>query len=150
MTAGSFALEHLERQRYLDANGAVPGDCWRTCVAGMVGFARDEVPHFIHEFPGDAAQWWHATVAWIEERFAGMTLACLAPDAFPVYDGEPLFPLVIATGPSPRGDWLHSVLVDWRTGDLVWDPHPTGVGLAGPVVDVAAMASTHAAQDVAP
>ncbi len=128
----------LPTQKYTDMSGAVPGDCWRTAVAGMLGMDRDEVPHFVHEHPTDDGAWYYATVEWIEARLAGWTLACLAP-TFPTYDGEPMFPLVIATGPSPRGAWLHSVLVDWRTGDLVWDPHPSRSGLAGAPVQIDAM-----------
>lgn len=112
----------------------VPGDCWRCCVAGMLGLARDEVPHFLADHP-EGDEWFTATKAWVESRVPGGTIDAFDP-VFPAFISEPPYPLVIMSGPSPRGPWSHAVLVDWRTGDLVWDPHPDRTGLAGPPFDM--------------
>lgn len=135
-------------QTITDTNGPVPGDCWRTAIACLLD--RDDpttVPHFIAaplpegETEDTSTAWWDATVAYVEAHTPdGITLVLLEP-MFPVYlDPENAPRHVIATGPSPRGDWLHCVIVDAVTGELVHDPHPLRAGLAGPPVDVAALA----------
>jgi hypothetical protein len=127
-------------QTITDAGGPVPGDCWRTAIACLLDLREPtDAPHFIHEHAdGHDTAWWEASVAFVADRVpAGQSLVLIKP-RFPVYeDPENGNPHVIATGPSPRGDWLHSVVVDARTGELVWDPHPSRAGLAGPVEDVA-------------
>lgn len=128
-------------QTVTDMGGPVPGDCWRTAIACLLGLADPaEVPHFIHEHDGMTVpdRWWHATVEWVEAYLPGWTLGGYDP-TFPLYDSPHAPPHVIASGPSPRGPWLHSVVVDARTGALVWDPHPSRAGLAGPPVDLAAL-----------
>ena len=134
-----------------DAGGKAIGDCWRTAVACLLDFDDpSDVPHFvaIDQARGDdkSTKWWTDTVDFVTQHIPdGLTFRLLTP-TFPVYT-EPncAYEHVVATGPSPRGDWLHSVVVDARTGELVWDPHPSRAGLAGAPVDVAAIASVEAA-----
>jgi len=122
-------------QIYTQANGDPPGDCWRTAVACLLDLARPEdAPHFIVQ-----EDWWGATVNYIEERMPGWTLVCLTPE-FPVYQDTTRAPhLALATGLSPRGDWLHTVVVDAVSGNCVWDPHPSRSGLSGPPVQLSAL-----------
>lgn len=133
-------------QKYLHGDQDIPGDCWRTAIAGLVGADRDDVPHFAHLYGADAPElaWWDATVAWVEKFKPGWTLTCLKP-VFPVYLNPELAPrIVIASGASPRssvaaeGLW-HSVLVDAITGALVWDPHPDRTGLASEPYELAGL-----------
>lgn len=127
------------------ANGLIPGDCWRTAIACLLDLTDPLcVPHFIHEHrDGADIDWWIASAAFVEERVpTGQTLLCLTP-TFPVYqDPDKAYPHVLATGPSPRGDWLHTVVVDAITGELIWDPHPSRAGLAGTPLEVAAIGVT--------
>lgn len=116
-----------QQQRHLEAHGNPPGDCWRTAVACLLYELRDDVPHFIHEHPGP--EWWAETVTYVEGKLPGWTLENYNP-AFPAYlDPERSPQFVIGTGQSPRGDWLHSVLLDAKTGELFHDPHPSGAGI---------------------
>jgi hypothetical protein len=52
----------------------------------------------------------------------------------PALDGFLPETLCIASGQSPRGDFMHSVI--YRGGSLVHDPHPDGAGLRGAPRDV--------------
>lgn len=118
-------------QAFVDRDqDGVPGDCWRTAIACLLDMDRDDVPHFAHLYPDPEPNWWVETVRWVEAQKPGMTLV----GAEPVYGvvGRP----VIASGPSPRGPWLHSVIADGTTGELLWDPHPSHAGLAGDAVDL--------------
>lgn len=125
-------------QTITGAGGPIPGDCWRTAIACLLGVPVLEVPHFIHEHTDDNT-WWARTVAFVQAAKPGWTLRLLQPN-FPVYLWPVESPLhVIATGPSPRGNWQHSVVASAIDGALVWDPHPDRTGLAGPIDDVAAL-----------
>lgn len=128
---------HRQFQRYTDANGNPPGDCWRTALACLIQVPRDEVPHFIHDYPGHKVSprgelstpwWWLKSVEWVEQQRPGWTLENYAP-RFPVYDGDDVPSRVIISGQSPRGDWLHAVICDSTTGELVHDVHPSGDGV---------------------
>lgn len=127
---------HRQFQRYTDAEGDPPGDCWRTALACLIQVPRDEVPHFIHEYQGhkvgprgtlSTPLWWVKSVEWVEQQRPGWTLENYAP-RFPVYDGDGPSRVIIS-GQSPRGDWLHAVIADSVTGALVHDPHPSGAGV---------------------
>lgn len=112
------------------------GDCWRTAVACLLDMPDPlAVPHFI-ALDG----WWESTVAWVEIETQGRwTLGAFDP-VFPIYVAPDLSPqFVIGTGPSPRGDFLHAVIVSALDGELIWDPHPSRAGLAGPLVDIAVL-----------
>lgn len=131
MTAVDLRRQH---QRYGDTTAAylrgenvTPGDCWRTAIACLLAVPRDDVPHFVHEHQGP--EWWDETVAWVEQARPGWTLESYEP-SFPAYiDPESSPQQVIGTGQSPRGDWLHSVIIDAMTGDLFHDPYEGGGGI---------------------
>ncbi|QGH75903.1 hypothetical protein SEA_AXYM_36 [Gordonia phage Axym] len=117
-----------ETQRYMhDNKEGVLGDCWRTALACVLDLPRDDVPHVI----GDD-DWWEQSCTFVTNH-TGMLLLNLEPQ-FPVYQSPESSPYqhVIATGPSPRGDFAHCVVVSAIDGALVWDPHPSRAGLAGP------------------
>jgi hypothetical protein len=138
-----------QHQRYLDANGTPPGDCYRTSLACLLEIPRDEVPHFIHEYPDECTcsvsekgcsehddtvsrRWWLESQAWVEKTKPGYVLRNYGV-VFPFWVGgvmpDDALPNVILSGKSPRGDWLHSVIADCLTGEVVHDPHPAGGGV---------------------
>lgn len=93
------------------------------------------------------ARWWRESVAWVQEQRPGWTIASWdrpepwtpfynldwAPELPASVTSSGIVPRLILTGPSPRGDWHHSVLVDAQTGELEHDPFPGGEGvLPGP------------------
>lgn len=106
------------------------GDCWRTAIACLLEIEQDKVPHFAELYPDEETlDWWYASVKFIESKLPGMTLVCtqvlwpwdVAPDDAPEK--------VIVSGKSPRGDFYHSVIYNAKTGELNWDPHPSGAGI---------------------
>lgn len=135
-------------QTITDTTGPIPGDCWRTSIACLLDRSDPAtVPHFIAQPLADgeaedtSTAWWDSSVSYVERCVPdGQTLLLVQP-RFPIY-AEPglAYPHVIAIGRSPRGDWPHSVIADARTGEVVWDPHPSRAGLDGPIESVAAIA----------
>ncbi|MDF2508460.1 MAG: hypothetical protein K0Q52_2319 [Microbacterium sp.] len=122
-----------QHQAILDANGPVPGDCWRTALACLLEVPRDEVPHFIHAHNNEPGEWWLSSVAWVEHQRPGYTLAAWDP-RWPIIQWDGIEPedapqWAILTGKSPRGDWQHCVIASARTGQILHDPHPAGGGL---------------------
>lgn len=105
-----------------DAQGR-PGDCWKTCIASLLELPAESVPHFVEM--GDS--WWDATQEFIQTQKADHELRWWEDIAAVDDGGEYL----IASGPSPRGNFQHAVIVD-RSGELAHDPHPSRAGLAGP------------------
>jgi len=135
-----------QHQKYTDTTAAhmagdpdaIPGDCWRTALACLLEVPRDTVPHFIHLYPDEGSEWWHASVKWVEEQMPGWTLYNLVPE-FPVYlHPEDSPKKILLTGQSPRGNWQHVVVADALTGELIHDPFPSGAGVLDRL-DVAAL-----------
>ena len=125
-------------QEFTDIGGPIPGDCWRASIASLLDLPLIDVPHFLHEHPEEGYAWWYHSVQFVESAKPGWTLQAFDP-SWPVYHdpgGDP--PYVILTGQSPRGDWLHSVIADAETGDIVWDVHPDRTGVLSQV-DVCAL-----------
>lgn len=153
------------KQLFTNADEKRPvGDCWRTCIAMLLDLPVEEVPHFVDlyydadevatdRWPAFKGSWVRvpayaaATQVWLRER--GLEMSS--------YDGPPgdYTGFAIATGPSPRGDFSHAVVVytvpletrpsatgigldvvqaDWRPAA---DPHPSNDYLAGPPTEFA-------------
>lgn len=116
-------------QQYLELDGEIPGDCWRACLAILLDLDIEEVPHFLHVYPGPGIEWWHKSIDFVEEKLPGWTLVCVDSE-YPVYNIPEASPrYVIASGQSPRGAWDHAVIADASTGEMVWDVHPSGAGI---------------------
>lgn len=101
----------------------VPGDCWKACIASLLQVpVYDDVPHFV-ELDDGKGSWWQLTNQFVW----GMTGRTLMHWRNPKYlpEDQEVF---IGTGPSPRGNFHHAVLVD-RHGDLIHDPHPSRAGI---------------------
>lgn len=126
-------------QRYLAARpdghtlDGIPGDCYAACIAILLDVPLDDLPHFVMH--GD--RWWDLTRRTVRDLRPGLDIQCFTPSPWPLYDDpdalDPSQRLCVATGPSPRGPFLHCVVIDSITGDLVWDPHPSRDGLAGDI-----------------
>lgn len=117
----------------------IPGDCYRVCVAVLLDVDPESLPHFVMFGPSCD----DVTRRTVREVRPGWDLVWLMPSPWPPYDdpanAAECQQLAIATGPSPRGPFLHCVVIDAITGDLVHDPHPSGAGLAGEIVCIDAL-----------
>lgn len=132
-------------QRYLaerpdgHTRDGMPGDCFRVCLAILLDVDVDLVPHVV--MFGDS--WWHETRRTVRSLRPGWDIGCYTPSPWPLYlQPERMAPcqrLVVATGPSPRGEFMHCVVIDAIDGTLVWDPHPSRDGLAGDIESIDAL-----------
>jgi hypothetical protein len=97
-------------------------DCFNACLASLTGIPLEEFPVFtVDEMRRSPVlqdnrcmkvlrqHGWYWLRAWT----------------------TPLQGYTIASGPSPRGDWWHSVI--YHDGKPAFDPHPSNEFLAGPV-----------------
>lgn len=106
----------------------IPGDCLKTAVAGMLGLMYEDVPHFALY-----RSWWD-TMRRYARRLGG-DFACFIPvdgSMRDLYrsdiDVDATGDMFLASGPSPRGPFWHTVIVDVDL-NLVHDPHPSGAGV---------------------
>lgn len=112
------------------------GDCWRTCIACILGLDHPAlVPHFVAEnLDVSRAHDFTAARRWLRLN-EGIDLGLIAFDAAATI-GIP----AIATVASKTGPWNHSVVV--RHGTVVWCPstgagdHPGDYAIADLVDDV--------------
>jgi hypothetical protein len=125
---------------------AIPGDCWRACLASLLEVPIVDVPHFVALYPDVddglgptlGPQWWRASIAWVGKVRPGWTLAAWdVPAPWTPIDPTPgdAPDRVILSGRSTRGDWSHAVLVWDADGTLAHDPFPGGAGVREPYVD---------------
>lgn len=99
------------------------GDCWRCCIATLVYLTAADVPHFVELYEDT---WLSETNKWLRERIGKELFN--GPAEFPVVPGDPAWLPVILIGRSPRG-LGHAILVDWNSGQMIHDPHPSRDGL---------------------
>ena len=111
----------VDQEFLSDPDNGVLGDCWRACIATILGLPGSVVPHFVRDH-GD--EWLEATEDWLVAN--GHPRLYYFPTRFPITDL--LRPFVILVGPSPRGV-AHAVVADADTGEMVHDPHPSRDGL---------------------
>ncbi len=122
-----------------EQGGKVVGDCLRAAFASLTGLDPTEVPHFATIGLGTERGspewhcWWYSLVGFAASLDPPMLATEAGPDEWPTDDGW-LNGCCIASGPSPRGRFLHSVVA--RQGEIVWDPHPSRAGLAGDITDL--------------
>lgn len=127
--------------------GGVVGDCFRACLATVMGLPRDEVPHFVKlgtdPFGKDiidngvdgttvGPRWANLAQTWLAQR--GLTFyywdtGAAAPAANRIEQSA--YPLIILSGPSPRGPFPHAIVGDNETGEPIHDPHPSRAGILG-------------------
>lgn len=112
----------MQDQTIMAGEGRV-GDCFRACLASIIGKKTEGVPHF--GLLGDL----HAmetAVAWL--NYHGYEVGTQASDYGP--DEAEILPLHIMKGYSPRGIY-HAVVGSTETGEMVHDPHPSRAGIKG-------------------
>lgn len=114
----------VDQEHFHDPDTGAVGDCWRACIASVIGCPTAEVPHFVRDH---GAEWFEATNAWLAERF-GETVVYAPVETWPP-DLSTRRPYVILNGGSPRGEFAHCVVADAATGDIVHDPHPSRDGI---------------------
>lgn len=119
-----------------------PGDCFRATVASILDEPDDlAVPHFVK-----GPNWWgrlrrwsveHHGVdwryAWDDPAYERGRVGKIKPGYVDLPDwayhaSEVTGRMVVVSGHSPRGSFLHSVVGNVETG-VVWDPHPSRAGL---------------------
>lgn len=125
-------LASLKRQkqafRHSPSEG-VFGDCYRTCVATLLGVDRDLVPHHAGDLPDGNQTALMRT--WLLAR--GYTLACFAFAADPsevlhlMQTVNPLTPYMLG-GTSKTGT-NHVVIA--LGGEIIWDPSLNDSGIIG-------------------
>lgn len=127
----------IPKQTFLVEDGKI-GDCWRCCIAAVLGLPAEEVPHFLmkddgthnHNDDADAQRWLNANgyrmviVTALGGREA-IRFPCWNEDRekFPA-------PIVISVGPtvrSKRRGCYHAVVT--QGSDMLYDPHPSEAGL---------------------
>lgn len=106
-----------------DPAAGTVGDCWRACIASMLGRPRADVPHFVAR-PETEFDWLEQTQHWLRAEYGQELHYVMAK--FPVEKSCSQY--VIIVGRSPRG-LGHAVLASAATGELVHDPHPSRDGL---------------------
>lgn len=119
----------IPKQTLLKENGQI-GDCWRCCIAAMIGVKAAEVPHFLADEMRDTRRSMDAdTQEWLNER--GWYIVEAERFRFHRWSTSDYeVPAVIACGPSPRSQKMgehHAVIMVGEK--VVYDPHPSEAGL---------------------
>ena len=107
--------------------GAGKGNCFSTCIACLLELPVDEVPNFCGDNWGNDGEWFRAANRWLARfglryfevdfgEWVGHELGL--PDCY-----------LIVCGPGPR-DCDHATV--WLGGEMIHDPHPSGMGLLKP------------------
>lgn len=111
------------------------GNCYQAAIASVLELTLDDVPHFAMQcgphYEDHGPVWWRAATTWAYEQ--GLELQWLPIKDYRIPRDADWRLSAIASGPSPRGTFLHTVVVD-SIGELLHDPHPSGAGLAGPPI----------------
>lgn len=125
----------IPKQTFLVEDGKI-GDCWRCCIAAVLGLPAEDVPHFLQGDDGEYNPCCDAdTQRWLNGRGYVLTYAYSQGRTqralgFPCYSKECPSVALIAAGPTPRSRGLgkhHAVVM--LDGQIVYDPHPSEAGL---------------------
>lgn len=114
-------------QEFINIPGEQYGDCMRACIASLLDLPIANVPHFLREADGDPTKFWLGVCDFAEAR--GWDYLCDFARHRPEFVGD-MDGYHIIGGPSPRGGGLLHAVVG-RSGQVVFDPHPSKAGLAG-------------------
>ena len=118
----------LPKQTFFGVGGKKEtcGDCWRCAIAAVIGYPFEKVPHFLQVYgPLDCDK---ETAKWLWKE--GYEIVRTLPYMAQALDGGYIRYPMIAAGPTERSRGmgrLHAVV--YQNGKLVYDPHPTEVGL---------------------
>ncbi len=97
--------------------GIGEGNCLQACIASLFDIALEDIPVF-----GNRSDWYDRFTIFMVDRFGVQPIEVWPGKFFADLQG-----LYIASGPSPRGDFDHSVILSG--GTLAFDPYPGGNGL---------------------
>lgn len=119
---------------WTEQNPRKAGDCWRCCIAAILGLPAEQVPHFLQEeLDSRATDDWkdcdQRTQLWLNQR--GFVLARIS-GGYLCFDhaGQDALIPVIKCGPSPRSRKMHQHhAVVYVGNEMVYDPHPSNAGL---------------------
>ncbi len=126
MTTQVNMWNNIPKQTFLKENGQI-GDCWRCCIAAIIGLPAEEVPHFVAEEKGNAD-----VQSWLSEK--GYVLISASNISVPRWFGDNIEYPVICCGPTVRSKKIgehHAVIM--MNNEVVYDPHPSESGLLATV-----------------
>mgnify|MGYP006969512352 CR=1 FL=1 len=131
----SIHWDAIPKQTLLHENGEF-GDCWRCCIAAVLGMPAESVPHFGVDVSGKPNRKDDAdTQRWLAESGYCMlyanSVACRRSLWMPMWYGDDVKkPPIIVCGPTIRSktDADHHAVVEIGS-ELVYDPHPSEAGL---------------------
>lgn len=114
-------MAYVDQEFLHDEAAGIKGDCFRACLATILGLPIKAVPHFATlDYAPDVFVAMNCAIAWLNSRGYEMWMG--------LDDGENPLPLCIINGTSPRGI-RHSVVGDTESGEMLHDPHPSRAGL---------------------
>lgn len=118
----------IPKQTFLTENGQI-GDCWRCCIAAILGVKAENVPHFLLKKDGTVNSAVDAdTQKWL--RNFGMYITCSKDFEFHRWNTTIIEVPLIVCGPTQRSKTLgqhHAVVM--INDKMVYDPHPSEAGL---------------------
>lgn len=106
------------------AADGTPGDCFRACLAMLMGSTLTNTPHAVMYL-----SWFDVARRYVREVSPGADLLHYKWDGSTDLYGDGIPRPVIAVGPSPRGQFHHCVIANSVTGETWHDPHPSRAGL---------------------
>lgn len=128
----------VDQDIYSDKEKGIFGNCLQACIASMLDFSLEDVPHFMQESPDNP---WISAKEWIKEKgyvvFSFCTTATVLDSLYieGIYqniDGRQCYSprYCILCGPGPRGV-NHAVIgqVNGYGVKIVHDPHHSRAGL---------------------
>lgn len=108
-----------------DPEKGINGDCQRAVIASLMDLPIAEVPHFNES--GDATEFWELLQGFCNSR--GYHYIEMKAASFFAW-GSDLDIYHEISGPSPRFPGAFHAVVG-KNGQIFFDPHPDGTGLAG-------------------
>lgn len=118
---------------FANRNDKKAGDCWRCCIAAVVGLPAESVPHFLQIDLDTRGTDGHKdcdslTQQWLLERGFMLVRGNFYFD-YTWGDDRADFP-IIKCGPTPRSKRMHQHhAVVYIRDEMVYDPHPDNSGL---------------------
>lgn len=126
---------HKQLHRHAPDEGLI-GDCWRTCIACILGLKPTEVPHFFADtWPDKTGERGRDLCnEWLKSR--GLTLLELCLDASDKHTAK-RFPAnvpYILTGKSNNYDGVNHCVIATGLYEQIWDPSPFATAPLAPCV----------------
>jgi len=125
---------YKQLHRHAPEEGLI-GDCWRTCIANLLGLKPQQVPHFVgNHFSDPDPQAYHkAAVSWMEARGLRMVAIAYPADSAAVVARDIEGVQYILTGNSPNFAGIAHAVIGYGAFQCLHDPSPENKGLLGPI-----------------